>query len=69
MVALCDVAVHHNTSMDAITPIGTDVLLSLVAQRLAQGRDDPFGNPVMSVALAITRLMDEGQLDDRSLAP
>ena len=55
--------------MDAITPIGTDVLLSLVAQRLAQGRDDPFGNPVMSVALAITRLMDEGQLDDRSLAP
>jgi phosphoenolpyruvate carboxylase len=54
--------------MDAIPPISTDVLLNLVAQRLAQGRDDPFGNPVMSVALAITRLMDEGQLDAAAIA-
>ena len=45
-----------------------DDLLGLV-QRLVEGsRDDPFGNPILSVALSITRMMDDGELDASSLA-
>jgi phosphoenolpyruvate carboxylase len=38
-------------------------LLVLVQRRLAQAAEDPFGNPVMSIALAITRQIDEDKLD------
>ncbi|HYZ64835.1 MAG TPA: phosphoenolpyruvate carboxylase [Acetobacteraceae bacterium] len=38
-------------------------LLGLVEHRLAQASDDPFGNPIMVVALAITRQIDDGELD------
>ena len=34
---------------------------------MALSNEDPFGNPVMSVALAITRMMDEGALDPGTL--
>ena len=46
---------------------GVDELLALVVQRLAQTESDPFGNPVMSVALAIARRMDDGALDATAL--
>ncbi|MBV8705498.1 MAG: phosphoenolpyruvate carboxylase, partial [Acetobacteraceae bacterium] len=49
--------------MDASTVSGVDRLLALVARRMAQTDEDPFGNPVMSVALAIGRLIDDGELD------
>ena len=49
--------------MDATAPIGIDGLMNLVARRMAQAEEDPFGNPVMSVALSVTRQMDEGELD------
>ena len=51
---------------NAVTAI--DGLLALVTQRLAQADDDPFGNPVLSVALAITRRIDDGLLDLGALA-
>ena len=41
---------------------GPPNLLPLVTTRLAQAREDPFGNPVLSAALAINRMMDEGDL-------
>ena len=43
-------------------------LLDLVARRMAQGEEDPFGNPVLSIALAITRMVDEDALDTPALA-
>ncbi|MBC7801250.1 MAG: phosphoenolpyruvate carboxylase, partial [Gemmatimonadaceae bacterium] len=55
-------------SMDAIAPAGTAGLIALVTRRIAQSNEDPFGNPVMSVALTITRLIDEGELDIVSIA-
>ena len=42
---------------------GIDDLLALVERRTAQAAEDPFGNPVLSVALAITRMIDDGTLD------
>lgn len=41
---------------------GPPNLLPLVTTRLAQAREDPFGNPVLSAALAINRMIDEGDL-------
>ncbi len=35
---------------------------------MAQTDEDPFGNPVMSVALAITRLIDDDKLDATSIS-
>jgi phosphoenolpyruvate carboxylase len=49
--------------MDGSEPTGIDALLDLVARRMAQATQDPFGNPVLSVSLTITRMVDEGELD------
>ena len=38
-------------------------LLALVDRCMARRDEDPFGNPVMSIALAITRMMDDGELE------
>jgi phosphoenolpyruvate carboxylase len=40
----------------------TDELLALTTETAEHAADDPFGNPVMSVALAITRRMDNDSL-------
>ena len=42
-------------------------LLDLVRRRMAEAGKDPFGNPVLSVALHITRLGDDGALDTPAL--
>nr|WP_047575742.1 phosphoenolpyruvate carboxylase [Methylobacterium sp. ZNC0032] len=39
-----------------------DELLARVATARSDSRDDPFGNPVLSVTLWLTRLMDRGEL-------
>jgi phosphoenolpyruvate carboxylase len=54
--------------MDVIPASSIDNLLALVARRMAETEEDPFGNPVMSIALAITRMIDEGQLDAASIS-
>ncbi len=38
-------------------------LLDLVRRRVEQAREDPFGSPILSVSLSITRMLDEGELD------
>lgn len=43
-------------------------LLGLVESARAAAERDPFGNPVLSVALALSRRIDEGALDAASLA-
>ena len=45
-----------------------DELLALIARTQRASDEDPFGNPLLSVALAITRRIDDGQLDDDTLA-
>jgi phosphoenolpyruvate carboxylase len=40
----------------------TDELITLTERARARAEEDPFGNPVLAVALAITRLMDDGEL-------
>ena len=42
-------------------------LLALTEQLRAHAEQDPFGNPVLSVALAITRQLDAGELDERAV--
>ena len=42
-------------------------LLGLVARAQRDSDEDPFGNPVLSVALAIARRIDDGHLDDTAL--
>ncbi len=54
--------------MDHGTAPEIEGLLALVVRRLAQSDEDPFGNPVMSVALAITRMIDDGELDADSIS-
>ncbi len=54
--------------MDASEPTGIAALQDLVARRMAMAAEDPFGNPIMSVALAITRLLDDGELDAGRIA-
>ena len=54
--------------MDAHVAPGIDGLLALVARRMAQAAEDPFGNPVLSIALAITRMQDDGALDAAAMA-
>ena len=44
------------------TPVTIGHLLALVTARLAEADDDPFGNPLLSVSLAITRMIDDGTL-------
>ena len=48
-----------------------DLLASLMAltERAREGaQQDPFGNPVLSVSLAITRQMDTGAIDEEGIA-
>jgi len=42
-------------------------MLALVARAQRASDEDPFGNPVLSVALAITRRIDDGYLDSEAL--
>ena len=52
-------------------PIDTAVaedLLALTERARARAGEDPFGNPVLAVALAITRLMDDGELTQPRIA-
>jgi len=42
-------------------------LLAKIARAQRASDEDPFGNPVLSVALAIARRMDDGQLDEATL--
>ena len=42
-------------------------LLAKIARAQRASDEDPFGNPVLSVALGIARRMDNGQLDDEAL--
>ena len=43
-------------------------LLELTARITARAEEDPFGNPVLLVALAISRRIDAGALDDAAIA-
>jgi phosphoenolpyruvate carboxylase len=43
-------------------------LLGLTEQLSARAQEDPFGNPVLSVALAITRQLDAGELDETAVS-
>ena len=42
-------------------------LLELTARTTARAEEDPFGNPVLLVALAISRRIDAGALDDAAI--
>lgn len=50
------------------TLVETTNLLDLVRQARARGATDPFGNPILAAALAISRGLDEGSLDEAELA-
>jgi phosphoenolpyruvate carboxylase len=52
--------------MPTDVPLADD-LLRLTERARAHAEEDPFGNPVLAVALAISRLIDEGDLDDDHL--
>ena len=56
------------TQPDFLVPPVADDLLRLTERARAGADEDPFGNPVLAVALAITRLMDEGELSEARLA-
>ena len=43
------------------SPLAED-LIGLLERARARAEEDPFGNPVLAMALAISRLMDEGEL-------
>jgi phosphoenolpyruvate carboxylase len=45
-----------------------DELLALTERARARAEEDPFGNPVLAVALAISRMMDEGELTEPQIA-
>ncbi len=45
-----------------------DRYVALVEQIVARQEDDPFANPVMSVALIVSRQLDDGTLDGPGLA-
>ena len=49
-------------------PVGTEELLTLTERARARAEEDPFGNPVLAVALAINRLMDEGDMEPAHIA-
>ncbi len=46
----------------------TDELITLTERARARAEEDPFGNPVLAVALAINRLMDDGELSQAGIA-
>jgi phosphoenolpyruvate carboxylase len=47
--------------------IGDD-LLAMTERARARAEEDPFGNPVLAVALSISRQMDEGELTEPQIA-
>ncbi|HTR16376.1 MAG TPA: phosphoenolpyruvate carboxylase [Acetobacteraceae bacterium] len=48
-------------------PALTAELLTLTERARARAEEDPFGNPVLAVALAISRRLDEGELTEAGL--
>ncbi|MFE1600231.1 phosphoenolpyruvate carboxylase [Methylobacterium sp. ID0610] len=55
-------------SSDPQTPEGLEAdLLALVEQTRQQASEDPFRNPVLTVALAISRRMDRGEVTEADL--
>jgi phosphoenolpyruvate carboxylase len=54
-------------TIDAAPAALAEDLLELLRQALERGADDPFSNPVMTMALAISRRIDAGTLDEPSL--
>ncbi len=47
---------------------GAGALLRLIGETRAHAVQDPFGNPVLTAALAISRQLDEGRLDEAQIA-
>ena len=61
---------HHARVLDVpLQPVGSlaQDLLDLTARIGARAEEDPFGNPVLLVALAISRRMAAGTLDDAAI--
>lgn len=56
----------HDLSANPFLDAAIEDLLGLIARARAGAERDPFGNPVLSVALAISRRIDDGALDERS---
>ena len=52
---------------DRVAPLAQE-LLELTARTTARAEEDPFGNPVLLVALAISRRIQAGTLDDDTIA-
>jgi phosphoenolpyruvate carboxylase len=48
----------------ARTEAVADQLLALIERRLERRAEDPFGNPILSVALTIARAIDQGELSE-----
>src|SRR5271166_3825805 len=59
-----------NDTPDAPAPVSAvaENLLALTAGARERLDHDPFGNPVMAVSLAISRMLDDGTLDEDSVA-
>ncbi len=59
-----------DSSLDTPNVNGSDAaeLLALVGRTRARAADDPFGNPILSAALAISRRLDDGLLTEAGLA-
>jgi phosphoenolpyruvate carboxylase len=54
---------------DALSDHGlTQTLLDLTERARAYAEQDPFGNPVLAVALSINRMMDEADLTEPEIA-
>jgi phosphoenolpyruvate carboxylase len=54
-------------SLEDPAPLAEE-LLALAARLGARLEEDPFGNPVLLIALAITRRMDDGALSEEAIA-
>ena len=71
----CLAAMHHppqnaavpDAPFDRTGPLAQE-LLELTARTTARAEEDPFGNPVLLVALAISRRIEAGALDDAAIA-
>ena len=57
----------HDLAATPFLDAAIEDLLGLIARARAGAERDPFGNPVLSVALAISRRIDDGALDERSV--
>lgn len=70
------IAAMHNPSQDADVPDApfdragpiAQELLELTSRTTARAEDDPFGNPILRVALVISRRIESGVLDDDTIA-